>query len=228
MSSLTFDVESIGAMNSAYGQVVTWAAKWSDSDDVIVKDIRDFKQYKTEPWESTQLLSALADLMDGADMLISYFGKGYDLKVIQGPLTKIDRFLPTVPHIDLYYTSKAYHKLGRGSLDAALTYFGLDEQKFHLPPSTWLQAMHGDNGAMDLLKERAASDVIATEQLYYKLRPLIRTHPKLSQGECNKCGSNYMTSQGQRITATGRVRRRLKCESCGGWQYALELEDATS
>jgi DNA polymerase elongation subunit (family B) len=221
---LTFDLETVGQIgSSSYGQIVTWAAKWLDHDEVMVKDLRDFKKsYKAEPWDSTQLLAALADVIDQSDMVVTFFGKGFDWPMVQTPLTKVNRFLKPVPHIDLYYVNKLHHKIGRGSLDAALTYFELEEQKFHLSPLVWRKAMRGNSEAMDLLKERCASDVRATEYLYLKLRPLIQGHPRLAAGDkvifCNKCGSKT-ERRGTYVTSAGRIRQRVKCTSleCGGW-----------
>lgn len=217
---LTFDLETVGQMDSSYGQVIAYAAKWLESDDVIVKDIRDFQQYKKEPWESTELLESLADLIDEADMVVTFYGKGFDWKMVQTPLTKVDRVLPPVPHVDLYYVNRYHHKIGRGSLDAALTYFELQEQKMHMSPVIWRMAMRGNTAAMDKIKARAASDVRATEELYLKLRPLIRMHPRLASGTCKNCGGNHVSWQGKRMTAAGVTHRRFQCQECGAWGFS--------
>ena len=220
---LTFDLETVGQMDSSYGQVVTWGAKWLGDDTVTVKDLRDFKHsYKTQPWDSTELLCSLADVIDEADMVVTFYGKGFDWQMIQGPLTKIDRYLKPVPHIDLYFINKHHHKLGRGSLDAALTFFEIQEQKMHLSPLVWRKAMRGNSEAMDLLRERCASDVRATEQFYLKVRPLIQGHPRVIGGDkvalCAKCGGKT-EKRGTYVTAAGKLRQRVKCTSleCGGW-----------
>lgn len=214
---LTLDLETVGQMDSSYGEVITYGAKWLGEDKVIVKDLRDFKLYKTEPWNSAALLNDLADLIDSADMLVTFFGTGFDLPMIKAMMTKNGRFLRPVPHVDLYYVNKFHHKIGRGSLDAALTFFEMNEQKMHLAPLVWLKAMRGNKEAMDLIKSRCESDVRATEELYLKLRPLVRTHPRLTLGVCRNCGSNNVTRQGTKITSAGVKHQQIKCQNCGAW-----------
>lgn len=205
-------------MDSSYGEVIAWAAKWLGNDTVMSRDLRYYKkEYKAEPWNSVYLLSGLADIIDKADMVVTFYGKGFDWPMIQTPLTAIGRFVRPVPHTDLYYINKHHHKIGRGSLDAALTYYQLQEQKMHLPPLTWLKAMRGHPASMDLIIERARSDVRATEEFYLKIRPLIGGHPRLTFGLCIKCGANGVTYQGYKITAAGIKHRQFQCQECGGW-----------
>jgi hypothetical protein len=84
--------------------------------------------------------------------------------------------------------------------------------------------MHGDEKSMNLLKNRAASDVRVTEDCYLKLRPLIRQHPRLLSGRanCRVCGSNHLQRRGQRISADGLVHPQYQCQGCGAWGAVKE------
>jgi DNA polymerase elongation subunit (family B) len=223
---LTLDLETVGQMDSSYGEVITYGAKWLGEPTVIIKDLRDFKLYKKEPWNSAALLSDLADLIDSADMIVTFFGTGFDLPMIKAMMTKIDRYLKPVQHVDLYYVNKYHHKLGRGSLDAALTFFEMNEQKLHLAPLVWLKAMHGNAEAMDLIKTRCESDVKATEELYLKLRPLIRTHPRLTLQLCRVCGGNNVTWKGSKITSAGVRHKQYQCQQCGAWGSVIPSNES--
>jgi len=222
---LTFDLETIGAMNSAYGQVVNFGAKWLGHPKVYVRDIRSYPGWRKAPWDSFSLLNELAqNYIAKADMIVTFFGKDFDWKMAQTPLLKNDVILPPVPHVDLYWVGKTHTKIGRGSLDAALTYYGAEEQKYHVNPEVWRRAMHHDGPSLDILRERVASDVRATEWLYLKERPLVRQHPRLLAGRanCANCGSGRLSSQGFRITRAGHRHQRFQCQDCGAWGFEKE------
>lgn len=215
---LTFDLETVGALNSSMGHVQTFGAKWLGEKHIEALDIRSYPEAK--PWESWYLLKDLTErFINQADMVVTYFGKGFDMKMVQTPLLTKGVIVAPVPHVDLYFTGKAHTLVGRGSLDAQLTYHKIKEQKFHLDPEVWLKAMHGDPASLDLLLKRVKSDVRATEQLYLLYRPMVRTHPRLTLGDCHNCGSNHTTMQGRKITAAGKIHHRYQCQDCGAWGY---------
>jgi hypothetical protein len=220
---LTIDLETVGAMNSSYGHVITAAAKFLGDKQVWVRDTRDYKESRKHPWNSLPLLNDLADVIDGSDMLVGFYSKDFDYKMITTPLLRAGRFIKPLPHVDLYWIAKFHLKLGRGSLDALSQYLGV-ESKFHLPPETWVKAMHGDKASMDLLKERASSDVRITEECYLKLRPLIRQHPRLLAGRanCRVCQGTHLQSRGHLITSNGIEHARYQCRDCGAWGYKVK------
>jgi transposase-like protein len=73
------------------------------------------------------------------------------------------------------------------------------------------------------MKRYNIRDIVATEELYLKLRPWDDQHPNLAvysdakSVTCNRCGSVNLHKRGYAYTNVGQYHR-YQCGDCGGWQ----------
>lgn len=84
----------------------------------------------------------------------------------------------------------------------------------------WIDCMNGEKQSLEKMKNYCEGDVLATEELYYKLRPYIKNlnmamYNEIEKEQCPVCGGINLKSEGFYYTTTGKYEtlRCLKCKS---------------
>ena len=199
--------------------IMTFAAKWLDSDEVIYGETRTDND--------KALVKTLYDLLDEADMVVAHNGQKFDLPVIIGRGV-IHGFSPPSPYyvVDTLLTARRELRLVSNSLANLCEQLDLPLKSGHkkFPGfSLWSECLNGNPEAWEEMKEYNIDDVYSLEALYLRLRPYMRNHPnvvRLEEGEnvaCPKCGSENIQYRGYYYTRAGICYRRFVCMDCGGW-----------
>lgn len=222
---LLFDIESTH-LKADWATLLCIGWKWYEDDKVNVPSLMDYTNWKKDVTDDSKLLRDFHATMMEADMLVGYFSKGFDIKMLQSKFLEIGLpVLPNIPHVDLFYTVKANMTLTRKSLDNVSRYLGLENEKTHLSGKIWKRAMAGHTEAIGYVIDHCKADVLVLEELYTKLRPMVRTHPRVAEyGSCNNCGSNKLQRRGYALTTTKGRRVRTQCQQCGAWHTFPELQ----
>ena len=178
------------------------------------------KRFKANPHDDRHVIEALHKVASDADVLVAHNGDAYDVKFLKG--RAIAHGLPPLPPlntIDTKKVAKARFLFNSNRLDYLGRYLGVGK-KSHTSPGLWLRVLQGDARAVREMVAYNKQDVLLLEAVFNKLRPHIPEHVnrKLygSSGECPRCGSDDIRSNGIRYTAA-RAYRRLQCAECGGW-----------
>ena len=195
-------------------EVLCFAAKWLDSDDVIFRSIfHDSKQV---------MLETAHELLSEADMVISYNGKKFDSRMINRDLLKAG-FAPPTPyrHIDLDLTTKSVFAFPSHSLNYVSGELGIGQKIEHAGYELWRACvMDNDPDSWEQMKEYNIGDVLLTEKLYYRILPWIKNHPSRSVmsaddlRHCPACGSTNCIRKGFAYTQMS-VYQRWSCNDCG-------------
>lgn len=171
------------------------------------------------PLDDRLLCLRIKEILETADMLITYNGIKCDVPFIQTRLLHhgIDP-LPPIAHKDVYYTAKFKLKLSRNRLYDVESFLGLKDKKTPVKLYKWLEALVGVKKAQDEILHHCKQDVKVLEQAYMKLRPLMLSHPRLfGFGPCNKCGGTLIKNKVY-FTAAKYQKITLKCTKCGGYE----------
>jgi DNA polymerase elongation subunit (family B) len=187
----------------------------------------DYKGWQKNVLDDSKLWRDFMKVYEQADITIGYFNTGFDRPYMYAKLLKHGLPIPAnTPTLDLFYTVKSNMKLRRKSMDNVTRYLDLQNEqvhKTHVGGDLWQRARIGDPEGIKSVIQHCYDDILLTEQLYYRLRPLIRTHPRIAGfGPCRACGSQKLTRQGYRLTTTQGKQIRLKCSSCGSWDSVSE------
>lgn len=167
-----------------------------------------------------KLVTDVINEMNKADLLVSYFGTGYDHPFMNAKALEYNLPVPApTPRADLFFTVKSNLAISRKSLLNVSYYIGLSEEKTAVEGRIWKAAMAGDQKAMAFIKEHNAADVRVLSEAYHKLRPLMRTHPRMAANSdsCRACGSLRLIHRGYVYTPMGKSRARVVCKDCGVW-----------
>lgn len=190
--------------------VLCFAAKWLDGKKV---------HFYSEHHDGREaMIQAAWDLLEEADCVIHYNGKGFDIKHLHREFL-LAGLAPPAPHrdIDLLTVCRGRFKFPSNKLDYVAQALGLGKKVKHAGMELWIGCMQGDKKSWATMKKYNIGDITLTEDLYYALRPWIKNHPHagIFTGDptsCPNCGSTDLMKNGWAATNTATYQRyRCKC-----------------
>lgn len=173
-------------------------------------------------------IQRLWELLDEADVVITYNGDKFDLPIIRGEFLRAG-LRPPAPFISLDILKKARGQFKFPSMK--LQYLsedvlGLDGKAHHEGHGLWVKCLQGDPEAWERMKEYNIQDVVLLEEVYDKLLPWIKGHPNVnlfdeeadefSEPLCPTCGELDYQKRGYSYTTLGKFQR-YNCNACGTW-----------
>jgi hypothetical protein len=181
-------------------------------------------------WAGERKVTVLSerDALDEADAVVGFNHENFDMAKMRGQFALLGLDFPKPPtNIDIF---KTVRKMGFPSskLDYIAQAFEIGQKVKHPGFEMWSDVLKGCPKAQKKMAKYCAGDVRLTEEVYYRLRPYIETHPYLGKSSgysCNRCGSKHLTSQGEKRTRHWRIQS-LKCADCGGWRQGLRKKIA--
>ncbi len=200
-------------------RVMSWAARWYDKPTMHYMDERD--GYR-------EMLDGIWTLLDEADAVVSWNGKGFDSKQIRRAFA-MEGMKPPSPwkEIDLMLAVKSRMKFASNKLEHVSSEFSVGH-KNKTDMDLWLDCM-GDHGpeaqarAWPKMKRYNKQDVNLLVDLYDRLLPWLPYHPNvaLTNGEpfgCTHCGSTDLQKRGFFYSNSGKFQRYY-CNNCGAWPH---------
>lgn len=161
---LTFDIEATN-LRGDYGSILC-ASFRPYGKDVITVSV-------DQPGDDKKVVREIKEIMSAYPCWVSYYGKGFDVPMIQTRLLVNGyKQLEKKHHIDLYYVLKYKLLTARRSQAHLLRLLETQQQKLDVSANAWNQVMHSAK-AMDLMRERCESDTEGLQALYDKTRHLI-------------------------------------------------------
>lgn len=189
-----------------------------------ILSVRQSSAWRVDKTDDQDLVRQVVAELSDADMWVTYNGKRFDVPYVQAKALEYNvGILPNVPHVDLYWIARQNLAIARRSLEKVAWYLRLNTQKTEIDGRTWKRAAVGHIPSLQYVESHCKADVDLLEEAYLKLRPLVRTHPRVrtshSGGGCGTCGSDLLQRRGSYITKGGPVAR-LQCKACGTWSRA--------
>lgn len=215
---LFFDIESggINALKSDLGFCLMFGYKWSDEKKahVITIDRKSLKEF-----DDSKLLRTASKLLEQADLLVGHFASVFDRRFIQGRL--LINGLPPIPQTKLRDTcliARSVANYSSNRLKHLAKVLQLGHQKLENDwPTAWFRMVQGDMKVLGEIAEYCKGDVLAVEDLYYKLRPFDNAHPRIiaDRTKCGACGGEV---QYRGTCFVGQLKyRRFQCTECARW-----------
>ena len=219
---LFFDIETAGvqALKSDLGFCLMVGYKWAGTKGAKVLTI---KQKDLRTFNDGPLLTEFSKIYTAADMTVAHFGSVFDRRFIQGRL--LINKLPPIPATRMRDTcmlarSIANYSSNRlGNLSNTLNLSNKKIDKGEGWPKWWFGSMQGNMQAVRDMAVYCKGDVLALEELYYRLLPFDNPHPRLHRNEdrtvCGKCGGDIQY-HGWAFEKQLRYKR-YQCNDCGSW-----------
>lgn len=224
---LIWDIETTD-LKANKGHLLTVAAKWLDHPEIHTWRIDDHPQYRTTAksfMNDKWIVEEVVAMIRSAAMLVHQFGDRFDLPFLntRALFWGLDP-APQIRTVDTWKVMRSNLALTANRLKTGAAFLNDErhQKEESLDISDWMLAEHGHTPTITEMLKYNMQDVIATEELYKTLRPLIKNHPHVGiptvNGEprlqCPACGSYKTKSEGSYYTKTMSVKRR-RCLSCG-------------
>lgn len=203
------------------GEVLSFAARWIDEP-----------KSKIEFWRGghdlggahEEMVNRAWELLDQADALVSWNGKGFDTKHMNRAFLLAGLAPPSpAKEIDLMLVARSRFKFVSNKLDNVAQELGLGSKIKHSGFDLWRRCLLGEAKAWAEMRKYNEQDVHLLVDLYERLLPWITGHPNRNLYDpkvdgCPKCpaGPESLVRQGFRPTMTG-MYQRYQCAKCGGW-----------
>lgn len=129
--------------------------------------------------EEKSVLSKLVRRSEGIDVLVTWNGRSFDIPFLTTRLMKhgLDpRPLLRKQHIDLADVVKGRLRLTFTYLDHVCDFFQIDRKKGLMGldvPHLYVRALEGDTKASESIRQHCLDDLVATRQIFLKLKPLV-------------------------------------------------------
>lgn len=162
-------------LNAYGGFLLTWALAYVDKENTIKSACIKKKEISKGDFDKVLLQSLIAELQN-IDVLVTYYGKRFDIPYIRSRALFHNLDFPTIgtiKHIDLYDSVKHKLKLPRNTLDMATNFLGI-EGKNHVDMGIWLKAKYGNQESLEYILDHNIRDVEITRELYSKLLPVVK------------------------------------------------------
>lgn len=204
--------------------LLCWAAKWSDSTNVISKRVTKAEALAQD---DERIVGGLADLMRQADYVVAHNGNRFDWKRVNSRLL-LNKLPPLgrVQTIDTLQIARQSFDLPWNRLDylaQKLGYGGKLDTDFDL----WRRAYYGDVAALKEMETYCRQDVILLEHVFHAITPYAKTLPRLvdatewRQELCPYCGSQDRKKTGVYRTSVNNYPK-WRCDGCQreyrGWR----------
>ena len=164
-------------------ELMTWDSEATglngDYNSILCVSMKRFGgQMKTfqvkKPGEDKEVCNAAARELEKALCWITYYGKGFDVKMLRARL--LYHGLPDLKprhHIDLFFTLLSM-KTSRHSQAHLLRWLGTTEQKMDVGASQWSEVLANPKKVMPVMVKRCESDVEGLESLYKRTKQVIK------------------------------------------------------
>lgn len=202
-------------------EVICFGAKWVGGKKFFFRSVHhdDKKTMLDELWA----------LVDGADAILGWNSKAFDMKHLRREWIENGYTPPSpVKHLDLMLTARSQFRFPSNKL-AYVSQKLLGTTKVDTGGhDLWVKCMAGDSKAWAKMKTYQRKDVELLEPLYEKMKPWIPNHPNaplhsMKSTGCQVCESTNLERRGYRHTGVSTFQR-YRCNDCGAWgHYAMRL-----
>jgi len=196
-------------------EIISFAAKWLHEPKAIQMDQSNHKEIS--------LIKALWKLLNEADIIITQYGKRFDIPAIHAKFLEYKMKKPaSFQQIDTKMLASKTFKLPSYSLEYMSEKFNARYKKLKhgkFPgKALWIECSKGNLKAWKEMATYNVHDVLATEELYKNLAPwgtginfnIYEDSPSM---RCS-CGSTSYKRNGFFYSSTGKFQR-YSCKKCG-------------
>lgn len=198
--------------------ILAWSAKYADTDGVMSQVLSKEEVLQED---DNRIVTTLWMLLNQVDVVCGHNIEKFDVPKIRTRFL-INGLPPTKPFLFIDTLKIARKEFGFSSnkLDYIADILGVD-RKMKTGMDLWVKCMSGDEESLKYMEEYNRKDVLISEEVYYKMRPFIKTHPNFNLWSesndpvCPHCGSKNMIEEtGGYYTQTAQYELH-KCLDCG-------------
>jgi hypothetical protein len=192
-----------------------WAGKYLN-ESKMYSDILTSEEAKAR--DDKRLAISCWDFLSQADVIIGHNFVAFDDKMINTAYLKHN--LPPLKHtvIDTLLIARQNFRFSSNKLKFINQKLGIRNKIDNSGFPLWSACSNGDSKALKTMQSYNEGDILATEELYYKVRPYVRNFNIALYNEttdyiCPVCGSKNLTKEGFYYTSAGKWES-VRCQDC--------------
>ena len=200
------------------GYVLCWSAKMLNDPKIELDVIEPFLSKDGDDYD---VIQHIHQYLDKCQIVIGHNIKEYDLKTLNTRFLYYGFYpLSQFQVIDTLTVAKNNFRFPSNSLKYINKFLDIKQKDETEGFQLWKNCTQGDEESLSKLGKYCKNDVLATEELYYKFRPYIKTHPNMglyfetTEPICKNCGSKNLMSNGFYYTNVSKYES-VRCGSCG-------------
>jgi len=197
--------------------LLSWSAKWMGVDGVMSEAVTlEEAKYRSD----ASIMNTLWELIDRADVLVAHNANRFDVRKINARFIENGYTPPSsFSVIDTLKVAQRHFAFSSHKLNYLCGRLDIDT-KMSTSFSLWKKCINGDATALAYMREYNEKDVVILEELYFALRPWIKSHVNLSlfaegdKARCANCGSEKLDWKYFYHTTVNSYPS-YRCKSCG-------------
>jgi hypothetical protein len=218
-------------------KTIGFGYKWRHGAKAKWVGIYDRETGELDQYED--MLAKVHALLDEADIVVTYNGDGFDLKILQGEFAMAGMAPPSpCVSLDLFKIVKQNFRFPSKKLAYVADVLIGDTKVQNGGHVLWRRCLDPDvepevrRKAWALMSRYCRQDVDLLEPLHEKLEPWVPAKVNMAliggpreEAGCGKCGAeaDELERRGFAYTAT-RAYQRFRCRACGGWSRGSKME----
>lgn len=211
-------------------RILCFAARWRGEDkDIFHAAWDEDDRHHVNPEQYERMLRAIWNLLDAADIVVTYNGDRFDLQWVEAECARLGMGRPApYKSVDLMKIVKRRFRAGLMSmkLEWSARYWLHDGKVAHGGSDLWHEIRHGTRerkrAAQKIMREYNIHDVVLTERLLDEHLPwtnlniaLYRPNPDDEVLRCTKCGKDGLRALKKKVYTAAFAYQAYKCPSCG-------------
>lgn len=196
--------------------LLSWSGKFLN-ESKIYSDILTPEEAVVKNEE--RIAKSAWDFISKCDYIIGHNWNGFDGKILN--VAFLQYGLPPLKYIgiDTYLVAKQSFKFTSSSLKFINKKLGIRNKLDNSGFPLWRSCHQGDKESLDTMLEYNIVDILATEQLFYRLQPYVKNlnvalFNEISEYQCPVCGSQNLKNEGFYYTSGGKWES-MRCSDCG-------------
>jgi len=176
-----------------------------------------------DPLNDEKVIRKLHEVLGRAEVLVGHNSDGFDLKMFNTRAAYYGlRPLSQKVQLDTLKMARKYFRFSSNKLSYVCQYLGL-EMKDNSPD--WDECLLGNAKELRYMREYNKQDVVATRDLYHRLKSWHHNHPRVADklkaidgsdvDSCPVCGSADSKKNGTKLMGSGRRKQVIQCLGCG-------------
>jgi len=196
--------------------MLSWAGKYLNGSK-IYSDI--FTPDEARARDTRRIAKSIWEFLHDADVVIGHNYNAFDRKYINTMFLK--NGLPPLKYtvVDTLEVARRNFKFASNKMKFINQELGIRQKIENDGFPLWKACSEGDKHSLDVMLEYNEGDILATEDLFYKLRPYVKNlnvalYNELETHQCPVCGSENLQIDGWYYTPAGKWES-IRCQNCG-------------
>lgn len=200
-------------------RIMGFGAKWLGD-----KRVQWYSEYHND---RISMLTKARDLLDEADVVVTYNGRSFDTPWLQGEFAVEGIAAPSpFKQIDLYQVIKRNMRFLSHKLAYVSARLVDDTKVSHAGHQMWVDCLEGEEPrkgkAWNNMRRYCKQDVNLLEPMFHECKPYFPAAVNFAvynpgdELACQKCAGTNLESRGVAYTAQ-RAFAQYRCRDCGGW-----------